>query len=170
VPLEQLHPPSRHPLGTPRTIQGCRSAGRISLQHLPRPLEGYIVVDGVCIGLLESLYTGQEGLRDKAFITELLPTFMVILLGGIKPRRARTHVCGTDDRDDEIFTFLVSPFTEEFEGSGDSESILECLRPISRRREYQTLDGMLSNWLPKQRQTPWGTCLIILAFQRSLRA
>ena len=97
---------------------------------------GYIVVDGVCIGLLESLYTGQEDLRDRAFTTELLPTFMAKLLGDIKPRKARTHVCGTDDCNDEIFTFLFSPFTEEFEGSGGSESILGGLRPISSRREY----------------------------------
>ena len=94
------------------------------------------MVDGVCTGLLESLYTGQEGLRDRAFTAELLPTFMAKSLGDVKLRKARTHVCGTDDRNDEMFTFLFGPFTEEFEGSGGSESVLECLRPISRRRDY----------------------------------
>ena len=41
---------------------------------------GYIVVDGVCVGLLESLYTGQETLRNRAFITELFPTFVARLI------------------------------------------------------------------------------------------
>ena len=45
---------------------------------------GYIVVDGVCVGLLESLYTGQATLRDRAFVTELFPTFMMRLVGDRK--------------------------------------------------------------------------------------
>ena len=38
---------------------------------------GCIVVDGVCVGLFDSLYTGQATLRDRAFMTELFPTFMM---------------------------------------------------------------------------------------------
>jgi len=98
---------------------------------------GYIVVDGVCIGLLDSLYTGQESLRDRAFIMELFPTFMTRLLGEMKLRKTETHVRCTDNRDDEVFALLRCPFTEEFEDCGNSECVLNRLRPISRSREYQ---------------------------------
>lgn len=60
---------------------------------------GCIVVDGVCIGLLESLYTGQEGLWDRALIMELFPTFVAGSFGELGPLKARTYVRGTDDSD-----------------------------------------------------------------------
>ena len=61
---------------------------------------GCIVVDGVCTGLLESLYTGQEGLCDRALIMELFPTFTQRSIGEIKQWKVRAYVRGTDNRDD----------------------------------------------------------------------
>jgi len=98
---------------------------------------GYIVVDGVWVGLLESLYTGQESLRDSAFIMELFPTFMARLHSAIKVREADTHVRCTDNRDSEVTPFLRCPFTEKLERCGNSECILKCPGAISRQREYQ---------------------------------
>ena len=65
---------------------------------------GYIVVDGVCVGLLESLYTGQESLRDRAFIMELFPTFVTRSLDEIKLWKAETHIRCTDNRDNEVIS------------------------------------------------------------------
>jgi len=68
---------------------------------------GYIVVDGVCVGLLESLYTGQVTLRDRAFITELFPTFMTRSAREGKLLETGTHVRRTDNRNNEVFALLL---------------------------------------------------------------
>lgn len=98
---------------------------------------GYIVVDGVCTGLLESLYTGQESLRDRAFTMELLPTFARRSLVEIESLKAEAHVRYTDDRYDEVITLLRCPFAEELERYLYPECILKCFRSISRCREHQ---------------------------------
>jgi len=82
---------------------------------------GYIVVDGVCVGLLESLYTGQETLRDRAFITELFPTFMARLIRERKQWGMETHVRRTGDRNNKIFALLLRPFAKESKSCGNSE-------------------------------------------------